>query len=69
MSTHGELCNAIRAWKNPDHMELSTVLAVLSGKVHSMGCLTDRVSREIIESLDDLADLVDQDMVNQGAEK
>jgi len=64
-----DVCNAIRAWKNPDHMELSTVLAVLSDKVHGMGCLTDRVSREIVESLDDLADLVDQDQANQRAEK
>jgi len=65
-----EVCNAIRAWENPSHMELSTVLAVLSGKVfHDANCLTDKVSREIIESLDDLADLVDQDKVNQGAEK
>lgn len=59
------VCNAIRDWHLPGHHELSTVLAVLAEKVKDNGSLSDAVKTSVVEMLDELADEIDQDLVNQ----
>lgn len=62
------VCNAIRDWHLPGHHELSTVIAVLASKVKDSGALSDSVKTSAVEMLDELADEIDQDLVNQGAQ-
>lgn len=59
------VCNSIRDWRLPDHHELSTVIAVLAAKVKDNGSLSDAVKTSVVEMLDELADEIDQDLVNQ----
>lgn len=63
--SENDVCNAIRDWHLPGHHELSTVIAVLAAKVKDNGALGDAVKTSVVEMLDELADEIDQDLVNQ----
>ncbi len=60
-----EVANAIRNWHQPTHHELSMVIAGLAAKIKDMGGLTDSLTRSLVDQLDEMADEVDQDLVNQ----
>jgi hypothetical protein len=58
-------CNAIREMYMPGHHDFSQVLAVFASKLKDSGFLSEKVKRSVIEQLDELADEIDQDLVNQ----
>lgn len=64
-TTDNDVCNSIRDWHLPDHHELSMVIAVLASKIKDNGALSDAVKTSVVEMLDELADEIDQDLVNQ----
>ena len=65
--TTGELNTAIRRWShsNPLHNEISSVFSVMAAAIHKNGAMTDKCRLSLIDQLDELANEVDQDFVNQ----
>lgn len=60
-------CNAIRNMYMPRHNDFSQVLVVFASKLKDSGFLSEKAKRSIVEQLDELADEIDQDKVNQEA--
>lgn len=67
-TTCNTVCNAIRDWHLPGHHDLSTVIAMLASKIRANAALSDATKTSVVEMLDELADEIDQDLVNQGAQ-
>ena len=65
--TTNELNTAIRRWSRskPLHNDISSVFAVLAAAVKQNGAMTDKCKSSVIDQLDELANEVDQDFVNQ----
>ena len=68
-TTIGAVCNAIRSMRMPGHHDYSTVIAVLAASVKANGAMTDKCRTSIVDQLDEMADEIDQDLVNQRAEE
>lgn len=66
-TTVNAVCNAIRDMHMPRHNDFSQVLAVFASKLKDSGFLSEKAKRSIVEQLDELADEIDQDKVNQEA--
>lgn len=68
-TTVNAVCNAIRDMHMPRHNDFSQVIAVFASKLKDSGFLSEKAKRSIVEQLDELADEIDQDKVNQEASK
>ena len=66
-TTVNAVCNAIRDMHTPRHHDFSQVLDVFASKLKDSGFLSEKAKRSIVEQLDELADEIDQDLVNQTA--
>lgn len=60
-----DVCNKIREWRLPDHHELSQVIVMLAAKIKDNGALSEKCKASIVDQLDEIADEIDQDLVNQ----
>jgi len=66
-TTVNAVCNAIRDMHMPRHHDFSQVLAVFASKLKDSGYLSEKAKESILDQLAELADEIDQDLVNQGA--
>ena len=64
-TTVNAVCNAIRDMHMPRHHDFSQVLAVFASKLKDSGFLSERAKESILDQLAEMADEIDQDMVNQ----
>lgn len=58
---------ALQDWYMPGHQDLSNVLFDLAAAVKGNDVLTGKCRRSVVDALLELADEVDQDLVNQQA--
>ena len=68
MNNTQDILNAIRYWCHPSHNELSGMLATLAAKIKENGSLSEKCKASIIDQLDEMADEIDQDLINQKEE-
>jgi hypothetical protein len=66
-TTVSAVCNAIRDMHMPRHHDFSQVLAVFASKLKDSGFLSEKVKESVLDQLAELADEIDQDLVNQQA--
>lgn len=66
-----EFCAAMRRWSrsNPSHSELAGVLFLLASAAKTNGALSDKCKHSVVDQLQELANEVEQDAVNQQAEQ
>lgn len=66
-TTVNAVCNAIREMHMPQHYDFSQVLAVFASKLKDSGFFSEKAKESILDQLAELADEIDQDLVNQQA--
>lgn len=65
--TPEEVATAVRTMSDASHHELSMLIAVLTQQIHDNASLSDSCRRAVVEQLDEIADEIDADLVNQMA--
>ncbi len=67
--TAGMVCNALHDLHQPSHNELAAIVSVLAGAIRKNGSLTQKCIDSLTDQLHEMADEIDQDLVNQQAEQ
>lgn len=59
------VCNDIRDMHMPRHSDFSQVLHVFASKLKESGFFSEKAKESVLDQLAELADEIDQDLVNQ----